>query len=70
MAGESSAAPGFRPGKTKARIDHSDLTGVVCMLPKGLMQQVNTAIKQVLDILKQRSRLMAIPGRWRKGSGL
>jgi mRNA interferase MazF len=33
-----------------ATIDKSDLTEIVCMLPKGLMQRVNTAIKQVLDI--------------------
>jgi mRNA interferase MazF len=34
-----------------ATIDKSDLTGIVCMLPKSLMQQVNAAIKQVLDIV-------------------
>jgi mRNA interferase MazF len=33
-----------------ATIDKSDLTGIVCMLPKGFIQQVNIAIKQVLDI--------------------
>jgi mRNA interferase MazF len=33
-----------------ATIDKSDLTEIVCMLPRGLIQQINTAIKQVLDI--------------------
>jgi mRNA interferase MazF len=33
-----------------ATIDKSDLTEIVCMLPSGLIQQVNAAIKQVLDI--------------------
>jgi mRNA interferase MazF len=33
-----------------ATIDKSDLTGIVCMLPKDLIQQANTALKQVLDI--------------------
>jgi mRNA interferase MazF len=33
-----------------ATIDKADLTEVVCMLPKGLVQQVDTAIRQVLDI--------------------
>jgi mRNA interferase MazF len=33
-----------------ATLDKSDLTEVVCMLPKSLMQQVNMVIKQTLDI--------------------
>jgi mRNA interferase MazF len=33
-----------------ATIDKSDLTEMVCMLPRGLIQQVNTAIKLVVDI--------------------
>jgi mRNA interferase MazF len=33
-----------------ATIDKSDLTAVICMLPKGFIQQINAAIKQVLDV--------------------
>jgi mRNA interferase MazF len=33
-----------------ATIDKSDLSDLVCMLPKGVMQRVNNAVKQVLDI--------------------
>jgi mRNA interferase MazF len=31
-------------------IDKSDLIDLVCMLPRDLVQRVNSAIKQVLDI--------------------
>jgi mRNA interferase MazF len=33
-----------------ATIDKSNLTELVCMLPKSIIQKVNNAIKQTLDI--------------------
>jgi mRNA interferase MazF len=33
-----------------ATIDKADLSDLVCMLPKSIIQRVNGAIKQVLDI--------------------
>jgi mRNA interferase MazF len=33
-----------------ATIDKSDLSDLVCMLPRGILQRVNGVIKQVLDV--------------------